>query len=93
MGQGQAGRVGHGAGRVAAVFDMKGGCSVNVRGTTNKVSGHFPPLVRFRLIEASQTPVPNGDPMARVRAIDAATQWARDRFPELFRWVASEQSV
>ena len=50
-----------------------------------KVSSHFPFEIRQRLVAASETPVTVWDPMARVRKIDAAVQWAKTRYPELFR--------
>lgn len=48
------------------------------------VSEHFPFEIRQRLVRAAATE----DPEQRVREIDAAVDWARTHYPELFRWRA-----
>lgn len=53
--------------------------------TANSEAPIFPFEVSERLRKAAATPIPPGDPMARVRAIAAATEWARAHFPDLFR--------
>lgn len=49
------------------------------------VSNHFPPSIRDALVAASQVWNQPGDPMARLRAINHATELAQARYPELFR--------
>jgi hypothetical protein len=50
-----------------------------------KIANTFPFEVRARLLRAASTPIPPGDLLARVRAIDEAIAWARANFPGLFR--------
>lgn len=49
------------------------------------ISNHFPPSIRDALVAASQVWNQPGDPMARLRAINHATELAQARYPELFR--------
>lgn len=44
----------------------------------------LPPLAQHALVQASQTPISRANPLARVIAIDQATQYARRLHPELF---------
>lgn len=48
------------------------------------VSRHLPFDARTLLVRASQTPVPHGDPLARVRAVEAASEKIRYQFPRFF---------
>lgn len=48
-------------------------------------SNHFPPEVRLLLQRAADTPNTPSDPMARLKAINAASERARLMFPQLFR--------
>lgn len=48
------------------------------------VSEHLPFEARTTLVRASQTPVPHGDPLARVRAVDEASEKIRYQFPRFF---------
>lgn len=57
---------------------------MNTQKPADKISQHFPLNVRMRLVRAAQTP----DPVQRVREVDAAGEWARTHYPELFRWPA-----
>ena len=50
------------------------------------LSCHLPYDARAALARASQTPITTTDPLARVKAIDAAMAQARARFPKLFSW-------
>ena len=49
------------------------------------VSEHLPFNVRMQLVRASQTPITNGDPLARVRAVDQASDHVRSQYPEFFQ--------
>lgn len=49
------------------------------------VSEHLPPQARLRLVRAAQTPIPDDDPLARVRAVNEASLFARLQNPELFK--------
>lgn len=51
------------------------------------VSQHLPFDARMALVRAAQTPIPPGDPLARVKAIEQAQALARRRFPNLFQHV------
>ena len=44
----------------------------------------LPYEARMTLAKAAQTPVTDADPLARLKAIDAAHERIRARFPELF---------
>jgi hypothetical protein len=46
---------------------------------------HFPPFVRDALVRASQTPVTDWNPLARLVAIDKAVEKSRSLYPDLFR--------
>lgn len=52
---------------------------------TPPVSQHLPFDARMALVRAAQTPIPPGDPLARVKAIEQAQALARRRFPDLFQ--------
>jgi hypothetical protein len=45
----------------------------------------FPLEVRHMLQRAAQTPIPRGDPYARMKAVDAAITRARQMHPECFK--------
>lgn len=45
----------------------------------------LPPSARDALQRAAQTPVPDHDPLARVKAITKTTQQLRSQYPEFFR--------
>jgi|BarGraIncu00222A_1022003.scaffolds.fasta_scaffold252805_2 hypothetical protein len=45
----------------------------------------FPLEVRAMLQRAAQTPIPRGDPYARMKAVDAAIARARQMHPECFQ--------
>lgn len=60
---------------------------MNTQKTADKVSEHFPLNVRMRLVRAAQTE----NPVQRVREVDAAAEWARTHYPELFRWPAQSE--
>lgn len=49
------------------------------------LSMHFPPNIRGALQRAAETEIPPDDPMARVRAVNAAIARARAMHPDLFR--------
>jgi hypothetical protein len=49
------------------------------------VSNHFPPTVRDALVRASQTPIPDYDPLARIKAIEQATKRAHQSVPHFFK--------
>lgn len=51
------------------------------------VSQQLPFDARMALVRAAQTPIPPGDPLARVKAIEQAQAMARRRFPEMFQQV------
>lgn len=51
------------------------------------VSQQLPFDARMALVRAAQTPIPPGDPLARVKAIEQAQALARRRFPDLFQHV------
>lgn len=51
------------------------------------VSKHLPFDARMALVRAAQTPIPPGDPLARVKAIEQAQALARRRFPDMFQHV------
>ncbi len=51
----------------------------------NWVSQQLPPNAREALAKASQTPITEVDPKARIRAIEAAIATARANHPELFQ--------
>lgn len=51
------------------------------------VSQHLPFDARMALVRAAQTPIPPGDPLARVKAIEQAQALARRRFPDMFQHV------
>lgn len=68
-----------------------------VRTMTNQaqigyVSHHLPPNDREALVRAALTPIPTRDPMARIKAIDAATAQVQARNPELFHILAGDAS-
>lgn len=44
-----------------------------------------PPAAREALQRAAQTPIPDDDPLARVKAIDQCIQRLRRQYPEFFR--------
>lgn len=56
------------------------------------VSHHLPPNDREALVRAALTPIPTRDPMARIKAIDAAIAKVQARNPELFRAPAGDAS-
>lgn len=44
------------------------------------------PYDAARLLQrAAQTPIPAADPLARVKAIEKATQWAKREYPQFFK--------
>ena len=45
----------------------------------------FSPWVEQTLVQAAQTRITQADPEARMRAIDEATQYAKNQHPELFK--------
>lgn len=45
----------------------------------------LPPDASARLQRAAKTPIPPDDPLARVKAIEQAAQWARLKYPRYFR--------
>lgn len=49
------------------------------------ISTQLPFDIRAALARAAQTPVTRGDPMARLKAIEAATRRARANYPHLFK--------
>lgn len=51
----------------------------------NQVSEHLPFEARTRLIRATQTRIPDDDPLARVRAIDEASTFAKTHYPRYFQ--------
>jgi hypothetical protein len=53
--------------------------------TNLPISTHFPPSVRDALVRASQTPIPDSDPLARIKAIEQATKRAKQSVPNFFR--------
>lgn len=50
----------------------------------SEISHHLPPSLREALILAAATTVTPKTPMARIKAINLATDWARATAPELF---------
>lgn len=52
---------------------------------TTAVSTVLPPAARVKLQRAAQTPIPADDPLARVKAIEKATQWIKQNYPQFFR--------
>ncbi len=48
-------------------------------------SGLLPADARAALVRAAQTPIPPNDPHARVRAVEAAADWVRTKYPHLFK--------
>ena len=49
------------------------------------VSNHLPFDARMQLVRASQTPITNGDPLARFRAVDEASDRIRYQYPHFFK--------
>lgn len=45
----------------------------------------LPPDAIARLQRAAQTPIPQNDPLARLKAIERAAQWTRLKYPRYFR--------
>lgn len=52
---------------------------------TLPMSFHLPPEARMALARAAETRVTKTDPMARVKAVEAATARVRASYPELFK--------
>lgn len=48
-------------------------------------SALLPPAARVKLQRAAQTPTPADDPLARVKAIEKAIQWAKQNYPQFFK--------
>jgi hypothetical protein len=48
------------------------------------VSLHLPFDARTQLVRASQTPITNGDPLARVRAVNQASEQVQRQYPNYF---------
>lgn len=48
------------------------------------ISAVLPPAARIKLQRAAQTPIPADDPLARVKAIEKATQWIKQNYPQFF---------
>lgn len=44
----------------------------------------LPPDAIAKLRRAAQTPITDHDPLARLKEIDRAIQWARFKYPNLF---------
>lgn len=51
---------------------------------TSTLSTVLPPAARIKLQRAAQTPIPADDPLARVKAIEKATQWIKQNYPQFF---------
>lgn len=51
---------------------------------TPTLSTTLPAPARIKLQRAAQTPT-TADPLARVKAIEKATQWAKQQYPQFFR--------
>lgn len=51
---------------------------------TPTLSTFLPPAARIKLQRAAQTPIPADDPLARVKAIEKATQWIKQEYPQFF---------
>lgn len=49
------------------------------------VCEHLPYYARDQLVRASKTPLTNGDPLARVRAIEQASETVRNHYPHFFK--------
>jgi len=49
------------------------------------VSEHLPFDARALLVRAAKTPITNGDPLARVRAIEQASDSVRHHYPYFFK--------
>jgi len=45
----------------------------------------YPAAAVAQLQRAAQTPITEADPLARVKAIEHATQWIKQQYPDLFR--------
>lgn len=45
----------------------------------------LPPDAIARLQRAAQTPITAQDPLARLKAIEFATQWAKLKYPHFFK--------
>lgn len=52
---------------------------------TSTLSTVLPPAARIKLQRAAQTPIPAADPLARVKAIEKATEWAKFNYPQFFQ--------
>jgi len=39
----------------------------------------------LRLQRAAATPIPSGDPLARIRAINEAERWVKATYPQYFK--------
>jgi len=50
-----------------------------------QVSEHLPFDARALLVRAAKTPITNGDPLARVRAIEQASDSVRHHYPYFFK--------
>lgn len=48
-------------------------------------SGFLPYHAARLLQQASQTPIPHHDPLARVKAIDKATEQVKRQYPKFFK--------
>ncbi len=53
--------------------------------TSSRVSRHLPPEARLALVRASQTPIPDTDSMARVRALEKAIALVLFLYPHYFK--------
>lgn len=49
------------------------------------ISEHLPFNARMQLVRASQTPITNGDLLARVRAVDEASDRVQHQYPYFFK--------
>lgn len=50
-----------------------------------RVSEHLPFDARTQLVRASQTPITSGDLLARVRAVNEASDRVRYQYPSFFK--------
>lgn len=45
----------------------------------------LPPYVARQLQNAAFTPIPENDPLARLKAIDSASEWVKQNYPSYFK--------
>jgi hypothetical protein len=53
--------------------------------TLQPIANLLPPSVRDALVRASQTQIPDTDPLARIKAIQKAIERAKQTYPNLFK--------